>query len=360
MPHKTTLPAAVLVAVGVFAAIAALALVSMAGATPAHHGRSDTQLLHAYQPVLVFHPEEKFRPTKIQSFVRDSELEKFTGSSPQQLPLDAFWTVVDPDPDSDELPAPAPGAFYRLDQAACEADGALAGRDCYAASERNRRASEIYGRAVRTGTRIVLQYWLFYYDNPLILPTTPVGTFWQSHEGDWELVNVILDNDETPLEAAYSQHCSGQRKAWDAVAKSRPRSTHPIAYVALGSHANYFAPGAGSLGSIPINPACIPAAVAPILPTLPFLQVVDQVLDGSDGSAVVGPPGSGFPPASINRIEGKAWSTFGGRWGESEYFFTPIPLGPIPAGAVPVGLAPASPANQPTWNVQTVLNWPAA
>ena len=93
---------------------------------------------------------------------------------------------------------------------------------------------------------------------------------------------------------------------------------------------------------------------------LPFLQVVDQVLDGSGGGAVVGPPGSGFPPADINRIEGKAWSTFGGRWGESEYFFTPIPLGPIPAGAVPVGLAPASPANQPTWNVDTVLNWPAA
>ena len=93
---------------------------------------------------------------------------------------------------------------------------------------------------------------------------------------------------------------------------------------------------------------------------LPFLQVVDQVLDGSGAGAVVGPPGSGFPPANINRIEGKTWSTFGGRWGESEYFFTPIPLGPIPAGAVPIGLAPASPANQATWNVDTVLNWPAS
>ncbi len=40
----------------------------------------------------------------------------------------------------------------------------------------------MYGRVVRTDTRIVLQYWLFYYDNPLLLPPTPVGTFWQSHE----------------------------------------------------------------------------------------------------------------------------------------------------------------------------------
>ena len=51
---------------------------------------------------------------------------------------------------------------------------------------------------------------------------------------------------------------------------------------------------------------------------------------------------------------------FGGRWGESEYFFTPIPLGPLPAGAVPVGLAPASPANQQNWQAQTVLGWPLA
>ena len=343
----------------VVAALVVLAL-AIAGPGAAHRGTSDQQLLSVYQPVLVFHPAEKFRPAKVQTFVQDSELEQFFGSSPQQLPLDAFWSVVDADPDANELPPPTPGVFYRLDQTGCEADAALAGRDCYAAAAARDRRADIYGRAVRTGTRIVLQYWLFYYDNPLILPPTPVGTFWQSHEGDWELVNVVLDSDETPLDAAYSQHCSGQRKAWSGVTKSPSGSTHPVAYVALGSHANYFAPGAGSLGSIPINPACIPASIAPILPMLPFLQVVDQVLDGSGGGAVVGPPGSGFPPANINRIEGKAWSTFGGRWGESEYFFTPIPLGPIPAGAVPVGLAPASPANQPTWNVDTILNWPAA
>ena len=216
----------------------------------------------------------------------------------------------------------------------------------------------MYGRVVHTGQAIVLQYWLFYYDNPLLLPTTPVGTFWQSHEGDWELVNVVLDADEHPQQAAYSQHCSGQRKAWDSVEKSPAGSTHPVAYVALGSHANYFAPGPGPIGAIPINPLCIPPALAPVLPLIPFLQVVDQVVDGSAGGAVVGPPGSGVDPATIHRIEGTAWAGFGGVWGESEYFFTPIPLGPIPAGAVPVGLAPASPANQANWNVNTILAWP--
>jgi hypothetical protein len=345
--------------------LAALALLGLAaasgGGATGSRKTPDRVLLRDYQPVLVFHPAEAFRPAKVQSFVSDSELERFVGSSPAQLPLDAFWTVVDADPDAGELPGPSPGVFYRLDQQTCEADAPLAGRDCYAAAARTERnQAVVYARAVHTDTRIVLQYWLFYYDNPLLLPPTPVGTFWQSHEGDWELVNVVLGTDEQPLEAAYSQHCSGQRKPWAEVEKRPAGSTHPVSYVALGSHANYFAPGTGPLGTIPISPACIPPALAPVLPLIPFLQVADQVVDGSGGGAVVGPPGSGLPVADMQSIEGKPWSVFGGRWGESEYFFTPIPLGPVPAGAVPVGLAPASPANQATWNVSTVLGWPVS
>jgi hypothetical protein len=324
-----------------------------AGGTPEH------QLLKTYQPVLVFHPHELFRPTQVQTFISDSELERFVGSNPQQLPLDPFWTVIDPDPGPGDLGHLTPGSFYRLDETACEADAPLAGAACYADAWDGRGGAAVYGRVARTATRIVLQYWLFYYDNPLLLPPTPVGTFWQSHEGDWEVVNVILDSSEQPLEAGYSQHCSGQRKAWANVQKSPAESTHPVAYVALGSHSNYFAPGTGPLGAIPINPACIPPPILQFLPFLPFLQVVDQVQDGTTVGAVAGPPGSGVEPATIHKIEGMAWSMFPGRWGESEYFFTPIALGPVPAGtAVPVGLAPASPPNQGQWNPETVLSWP--
>jgi hypothetical protein len=343
--------------VGVLA-LAALGALTGATAAAAGDGTPDSQLLKTYQPVLVFHPAELFRPTKVQSFVADSELERFVGSNAQQLPLDAFWTVIDPDPEPGELADLAPGAFYRLDETACEADAPLAGAACYAEAWGGRGGTAVYGRVARTATRIVLQYWLFYYDNPLLLPPTPFGTFWQSHEADWEVVNVILDSSEEPVEAGYSQHCSGQRKAWADVHKSPAGSTHPVAYVALGSHSNYFAPGSGPLGAIPINPACIPPAVAPILPLLPFLQVVDQVLDGSTVGAITGPPGTSVEPATIHQIEGQAWSMFPGRWGESEYFFTPIPLGPVPAGAVPVGLAPASPPFQAQWNPATVLSWP--
>jgi hypothetical protein len=335
-----------------FAAVLVVGVASGAHAAPA--SSPDAQLLRKHQPVLVFHPDEQFRPTKVQSFVEDSELERFVGTSLAELVLDAAWAVVDPDPEPGELPGPMPGVFYRLDQAGCEADAPLAGRDCYTAAwSEGGGGDAVYGRVVRTDDRIVLQYWLFYYHNPLLLPPTPFGVFWQSHEGDWEVVNVILDADETPLEAAYSQHCTGQRKAWADVEKSPAGGTHPVAYVALGSHANFFAPGAGPLGAIPINPACIPAGV----PAFPFL--VDQVLDGSAAGGVVGPPGSGVDGATIHRIEGTAWSVFGGRWGESEYFFTPVAIPPVPANtAVPVGLAPASPANQANWNPATILGWP--
>lgn len=335
--HVAIHRASALLVLTVAALVAALGLSGVAAAAP------DTQLLKTYEPVLVFHPDEKFRPTKVQSFVDDSELERFVGTSQSQLPLDPFWTVVDPDPEPGELGSLAPG-IYRLDQVGCSAAAPLAGRDCYAAAWAEGSGGDaVYGRVVRTDTQIVLQYWLFYYDNPLLLPATPFGTFWQSHEGDWELVNVILDASGEPQQAAYSQHCSGQRKAWAGVEKRD--ETHPVAYVGLGSHANYFAPGTGALGLISLSPLCIP----PFVPPLPFLQIADQVLAGPTTRT------------STHKIEGMPWSEFTGRWGESEYFFTPIALGPVPAGtAVPFGLAPASPPFQASWNVNTVLGWPLA
>ena len=81
---------------------------------------------------------------------------------------------------------------------------------------------------------IVLQYWHHYLYN----------FFWNQHEGDWEMVEIILETStQNPLYAAYSQHSDsfyrngGEIKSWDEVLKE---DTHPIVYVALGSHASYF------------------------------------------------------------------------------------------------------------------------
>src|SRR5262249_50763375 len=312
-------------------ALVALALVSgLIGVRRASAaGEPDAKLLHTYQPVLIFHPDELFRPTKVQSYIEGARLEQFDGTNAAQLPLDAYWAVVDEHPDVGSLPSSTPGVFYRLNEAGCNAGAWLADASCYAdAFSSGSGGPSVSGRVPGTDRRRGLQYWLFYYDNPLILPSTPFGSFWQSHESDWEVVNVILSTDGTPLEAAYSQHCSGQRRSWTNVQKFD--ETHPIAYVGLGSHANFFAPGAGPLGAVPSNRACLRPQVQAVLPALPFLPVVDQVVDGSPEGAVIGPPGSGLPPATIHRIDGAPWADFGGCWGESEYFFTPIPLGPVP------------------------------
>jgi hypothetical protein len=76
--------------------------------------------------------------------------------------------------------------------------------------------------------------------NPYSPEVPPDPLFAQVHEGDWELVTVILDRAGRPLTAGYSRHCSGARRAWSEVPKKGQR---PVVYVALGSHANYFRPG---------------------------------------------------------------------------------------------------------------------
>lgn len=89
----------------------------------------------------------------------------------------------------------------------------------------------------------VVQYWIFYYFND-----------WRNfHEGDWELVQLsfpghtakgLLDKEEPPVFAAYSQHQAGQRMSWTEMKENGlVTGTHPIVYVAQGSHANYFTPG---------------------------------------------------------------------------------------------------------------------
>ena len=82
---------------------------------------------------------------------------------------------------------------------------------------------------------LLLHYWLFYaVDDWHSLH----NRLWQTHEGDWESITVGLDAFHKPLFAAYSEHCSGTVSPWRAVTVRG--GTHTVAYVALGSHANWF------------------------------------------------------------------------------------------------------------------------
>jgi hypothetical protein len=103
-----------------------------------------------------------------------------------------------------------------------------------------------YGRAVREVDResnhwTILQYHFFYAFNDWRLAANGVN----HHEGDWEMVAVYLKNDE-PYAVLFSQHGAGNLEKWEtirvAVDKQGNATTHPLVYVALGSHANYSRP----------------------------------------------------------------------------------------------------------------------
>lgn len=77
------------------------------------------------------------------------------------------------------------------------------------------------------------QYWLWYLYNPKVL-VAAAG----NHEGDWEFVQ-IGSVDDTPVCMTNSQHNAGSARMWWDV---KLRAGRPVVYVAVGSHANYFAP----------------------------------------------------------------------------------------------------------------------
>ena len=96
-------------------------------------------------------------------------------------------------------------------------------------------ADRCYGRVKPDGGRTWLQYWLWYYDNPKNL----LG--FGRHEGDWELVQIGLGENDEPEVVTLSAHAGGEARDWDKVQKL---GAHPVVFVGPFSHANYFEDGA--------------------------------------------------------------------------------------------------------------------
>lgn len=309
--------------------LAALVAVAAAFAAPASADElSPDELLAQYQPVTVLDRTEAFTPTSVDDFLADSDL--------QQLQQSGLFETADVSPSG----LPVRGDGWRLDHRGCSPAAGLAGVACYAAAATG--PSVVYGRhEVRAGT-IVLQYWFFYADNFWSLQYPPSGFAWQAHEGDWEVVTVVLDEEESPVEAGYSQHCTGERRPWATVPKL---GSHPLVYVATGSHANLFAPGLH-----PISLVCYPPQIRAALQqagVTPFDFLVSP-------GRVLG-PGS----TAIERVHDNTprWLRFPGTWGETQFVNIPPPIGP---GIVPFGTSPVGPAFQDDWRdpLGTIAGYP--
>lgn len=313
-------------------------------------GSSARALLSRYQPVTVLDPMEAFTPTAVGSFVADANLETQTAPN--------TWAVVDAHPSAGRLPTTPTAACvsqtlvpcYRLNQRDCTPAGGLASVACYrTAWLAPPPRSVLYGRATTAGRSTVLQYWYFYYDDFYSYNYPPDDFIWQSHEGDWEAVTILVPRGSShPSWVGYSQHCTGQRRRWADVPRWR-RTSHPVVDVAIGSHANYFTPGEHQIAT-----QCIPPQAIAFLQQNGLALPNDHVHPGP----AYGPTSArGVSATSIVHVTGRSpeWMRFIGTWGEYQYFH-----GPSPINTVPSGFSPSTPTQMSLWQhpVGTVFSWP--
>ena len=180
-------------------------------------------LAQRYAPVLHFAGGEKFFPTSVDYIISSSSL--------MQRNADGSSSLVTSSPTPTSL-----GGYNSSRDFLDNNHGTL---DAIAADYASVGASAGYFAYVHVDNlsgSTVIQYWLFYaYNNgPL-----------NDHQSDIEVVEVFLDRGGNPTQALYSQHLAGENAAWGNV---ETQDGHPVVYVALGSHANYFRSFQGKVG----------------------------------------------------------------------------------------------------------------
>jgi len=166
----------------------------------------------------------------------------------------------------------------------------------------------------------IVQYWLcYYYDD------------WANqHEGDWETVSILLREGQ-PVGVACSQHEAGEYREWSQVER---RGERPVLYVAAGSHAMYFEPGArfterkvGGFTVTSLDAAIIGADVLDYLDITPSRTDQASVIDNSEVRLIPDPdPNTGLwgHLSHADNCRGDCeqnyeWLNFHGHWGVSAF-----------------------------------------
>jgi hypothetical protein len=152
--------------------------------------------------------------------------------------------------------------------------------------------------------KLALQYWFFY----------PFNDFNNTHEGDWEMTQLVFDAAdatealaEDPVEIGYSSHEGAERADWPDEKLESVDGTHPVVYPAAGSHANKFT-AALYLGSSADAGVGCDNTVGPHRELTPVVKTIPR--DPAAAKAA-------FP-----------WIAFEGRWGELQAAFFNGPTGP--------------------------------
>ena len=279
------------------------------------------KLLKRYQPVTWFSAAELFTPTNVGAFEGNVRLRW------QNAP-GVFSTAApgssNPTPEqiagsrNSQCDAGLRNPCWLLDESNCNAAGGVAPATlaCYQnAWQASGPKRVVYGRVFRSRTGWALQYWYFYYDHEFEpqLETPGTAALTIQHEGDWQSITVVLTPAKTPRWVALGGHCLGLRRDW-AVAPRIGR--HPVAHVARGSHAGWFADGSKR---IPRRADCLSKSENAALDG-GRVTVSDTVTEGS----VSGPPsvpglGAYTPTGVVLLSAAQAWRRYPGAWGEREF-----------------------------------------
>jgi hypothetical protein len=310
-------------------------------------------LLRKFEPVLLFHAQEDWSPERADAFVGRARVEK-------QVARDRWATAPPPLPTNTRGCAFTPCYRFNLPCALRSGDR------CYEASRdsiTNWAKPVVYGRVLSvpvgspappgfTSPRYLVRYWLFYdFDDW----RSPRRRLWQAHEGDWESVTIGLSAALQPQFAAYSEHCSGTIRAWTNVAKRG--GTHPVDYVALGSHANYFTSATNSTKfSECLHKYLDRSEFARAAGVVKLAE--DRLVDRMGTAHPSGPEGlAGATPLELVELTSPlpSWASFPGRWSEGQLLW----LGETPKRLTSI-MESGGPAT-PNWNSTSIPSyWHAA
>jgi hypothetical protein len=161
----------------------------------------------------------------------------------------------------------------------------------------------VYAHVIGEAGKLALQYWFFY----------PFNDFNNTHEGDWEMIQLVFDAPDAraalavaPVEVGYSSHEGAERAEWGDE-KLELVDDRPVVYPAAGSHANKYSDALWLGSSAEAGVGCDDTRG-------PHRQLSPQVVT--------------IPSDPEAAEEAYPWIAFEGRWGELQKAFYNGPTGP--------------------------------
>lgn len=256
-------------------------------------GDEKIKLLRQFAPTLHFDALELWRPDRVDEYLAHSAIVDDGGKALERTPP-AEPAMREHGEDRRARLSPlrdAPGLDTRR-----RSNEML---DAYGRERDLNGAGTAYGRVLSAADGHFLQYWLFYVDNPCVLPPG-------RHDGDWELVQVRVERIDDEDLRAIRVTLAGHGKPETRSVEAGDDRAGPDVFVAVDSHACYFLEGAHPM--IPLSDVCTPAGAPGTKPTVELLPIAPDKRDWAHWSGRWGMDrGPGTRLALRLRLERTPW-----------------------------------------------------